>query len=246
MRLFGLIGYPLVQSFSQRFFTEKFRQLGLADCFFQNFPITAIEEFPGLLQQYPELEGVAVTIPYKQVVLPYLNNTTNIPQGLNACNCIRIKSNQLTGFNTDYIGFEKSFTPLLQPHHQRALILGNGGSTAAVAFVLEKYNIGFKIVSRQSHDGSALAYADIDKQTLAEHPVIINTTPLGMFPNVDACPDIPYQWLTQDNYLYDLVYNPAKTLFLQKGEERGAIIKNGADMLEIQAEENWRIWNYGR
>lgn len=245
MRCYGLIGYPLAQSFSKKYFDEKFEKEGLTDCRFDNFPIASIDELlPEVLNAYPDLCGLAVTIPYKQQVLPFLHSTANIPEGLTACNCIKIISGKLHGYNTDYIGFEKSFTPFLQPHHTRALVLGNGGATAAVIYVLKKLNIGYDIVSRRIHDQSTLTYSDIDKKVMEEHTIVINTTPLGMFPANDSCPAIPYEFITERHFLYDLVYNPAKTLFLQQGEKRGATIKNGADMLILQAEENWRIWNH--
>ncbi|HEV7782713.1 MAG TPA: shikimate dehydrogenase [Chitinophagaceae bacterium] len=242
MRLFGLIGHPLSHSFSKKYFTEKFEKEQLTGCRFENFPIASVDELPQILDTNPELEGLAVTIPYKQSVLKYLD-ASNIPDGLAACNCIRVEGKKLTGYNTDHSGFEKSIAPLLKPHHNRALILGNGGATASVSFVLKKLGIGFDIVSRTIHDGSTLTYADIDERVMKEHTVIINTTPLGMYPVVNERPSILYSNITKDHLLYDLIYNPEKTLFLQKGEMRGAAIKNGEEMLVIQAEENWKIWN---
>ncbi len=242
MRLFGLIGYPLAQSFSKKYFDEKFAKEGLDNCSFQNFPIASLDALPELLAAQPGLEGLAVTIPYKQAVLPYLD-ASRIPPGLNACNCIRIREGKLTGFNTDYIGFEKSFASLLQPHHDRALVLGNGGATAAVIYVLGKLKIPFEIVSRELHDGSTLTYAGLDENVMRRHSIIINTTPLGMYPHADTCPDIPYAYLTGQHLLYDLVYNPDPTRFLRHGQQAGAVTKNGADMLVFQAEENWKIWN---
>lgn len=244
MRLFGLIGYPLDQSFSKKYFDEKFEKEGLTDCRFENFPIKSVDDLEQvILRDNPELSGIAVTIPYKQLIISHLSSSENIPAGLNACNCIRVVDGKLIGYNTDYIGFEKSFTSLLKPHHTKALVLGNGGSTAAVIFVLKKLNIDFDIVSRNIHDTSTLTYNDLDEKKISANPVIINTTPLGMYPNVNDCPPIPYSFISEKHLLYDLVYNPEKTLFLAKGEERGAIIWNGAAMLVLQAEENWLIWN---
>jgi shikimate dehydrogenase len=243
MRQFGLIGYPLSHSFSQKYFEGKFEKEGLTECHYELFPIKSIYELTEIVKKYPELEGLNVTIPYKQVVLKYLHSTENIPDGLRACNCIKIDKGILSGYNTDVIGFEKSFIPLLKTYHTRALILGNGGATAAVIFVLKKLNIGFDIVSRKIHNGSSFTYKEIDEKIMSENLIIINTTPLGMYPNNDKCPDIPYQFITEKHFLYDLIYNPGKTLFLQKGEERGATIKNGEEMLVLQAEESWRIWN---
>jgi shikimate dehydrogenase len=242
IRRFGLIGYPLSHSFSKKYFTEKFQKEGLKDHVYDLFPIATIDELPGVLSTHPDLIGLNVTIPYKQQVLKYLD-ASNLPKGVEACNCIKIENGKLTGNNTDVMGFEASFTELLKPHHNKALVLGNGGATAAVVYVLRKLNIDYKIVSRKIHDGSALTYNDISVAVIKQHTVIINTTPLGTFPNVDECAPIPYEAITSEHFLFDLVYNPEKTLFLKKGEERGATIKNGYDMLEIQAEESWKIWN---
>ncbi len=242
MRLFGLIGYPLAQSFSKKYFEEKFQKEGLMDCRFENFSIESIIEFPRLLTDNPALEGLAVTIPYKKQVLRFLDSEEAIPVGLRACNCIRIKDGKLYGYNTDYIGFEKSLVPLLQPQHTKALVLGSGGAAEAVVFVLQRLGIDSTVVSRRLYNGSLLAYDDLTEQTVKEYTLIINTTPLGMYPKTDECPAIPYNAITGKHLLYDLIYNPEKTLFLQKGEERGAAIKNGYEMLVLQAEENWKVW----
>jgi len=242
MRLFGLIGYPLSHSFSEKYFTEKFEQEEITECRYNLFAIKTIDELPILLRNNPELEGLNITIPYKKQVLPFLN-ASNIPDGLDACNCINITGGKVVGYNTDVTGFEKSLKPLLKSYHKKALILGNGGATAAVAFVLRKLGISFDIVSRKIHDNSTFTYKEIDKKVMEENTVIINTTPVGLFPNTEACPDIPYKFIGESHLLYDLVYNPAKTVFLQKGEENGATIKNGEEMLILQAEESWRIWN---
>lgn len=243
MRLFGLIGHPLSHSFSKKYFTEKFEAQALTNCRYDLFPLEHIEALPLLIKDIPALEGLNVTIPYKKQVLSFLDTAEGIPPGLNACNCIRISKGKLIGYNTDITGFEESLKPLLQPHHQHAFVLGNGGATAAVCFVLKKLGIGFDIVSRSLHAGSTLTYTNLDEAIIKRAKLIINTTPLGMYPNTNTCPDIPYEFITDQHLLYDLVYNPAKTLFLQKGEQRGASIKNGEQMLEIQAEESWRIWN---
>ncbi len=242
MRLFGLIGYPLSHSFSKKYFTEKFEKEGVAGCRYELFPLDSIEKLTALLEANPRLEGLNVTIPYKKQVVKYLH-TSAIPAGLEACNCIRIQDGKLDGYNTDAPAFEKSLIPLLKSHHTKALVLGNGGAAEAVLFVLKKLGIPFNVVSRTLHKGSTLTYSDLDKRIIEESTIIINTTPLGMYPEVDACPDIPYQYISTDQLLYDLVYNPAKTLFLKKGEERGAAIKNGEEMLVLQAEESWHIWN---
>ncbi|HEY8387921.1 MAG TPA: shikimate dehydrogenase [Parasegetibacter sp.] len=243
MPLFGLIGYPLSHSFSGKYFTEKFEKEGLTDHRYELYPLSSVEQLPQLLASEPELRGLNVTIPYKQQVLQFLDNTDSIPEGINACNCIKIQDGRLIGYNTDIVGFEKSFLEQLQPHHNKALVLGNGGAAAAVTYVLKKLGIAYNIVSRNLHRSSSLTYSDLNESIISKHKVIINTTPLGTFPDVDVCPPIPYEFLTGEHYLYDLIYNPSKTLFLKNGEKQSAIIKNGYEMLLLQAEESWRIWN---
>jgi shikimate dehydrogenase len=244
MRKFGLIGFPLAHSFSPAFFAEKFAREGFPDCSYDAYPIETIDKFPALLTDNPDLEGLNVTIPYKKSVISLLNSTTEAVEKIAACNCIKIRNGSLTGYNTDVIGFEKSMSPKLTNKHTHALILGTGGSAAAVEFVLEKLGIECLFVSRAGSTAKKrLTYTELTADIMRENKLIINTTPLGMFPNVDNCPDIPYQFLSSDHYLFDLVYNPADTLFLKKGAEKGAITKNGADMLVIQAEESWKIWN---
>lgn len=245
MPLYGLIGYPLTHSFSGKYFTEKFRQLGLSDHRYELFPISSIEQLPELLNT-PGLAGLNVTIPYKQQVLAYLNDLSGIPPGLQACNCIRIHNGVIAGFNTDTAGFERSLMSKWQPVHDSALILGNGGATAAIAYVLQKKNIPYTIVSRSIKAGSDITYDKLTRADVSAHRLIINTTPLGMYPDTGTCPPIPYEAIGEGHYLFDLTYNPVKTLFLQKGEERGALIQNGYPMLEIQAEESWRIWSAGK
>lgn len=244
IRLFGLIGYPLTHSFSKKYFEEKFEQEGLTNCRFENFSIQSIYEIKDILRDNGTLlNGLAVTIPYKQLVLSYLDSMEGIPDEISACNCIKINNGKLIGYNTDWIGFEKSFTPLLKEYHKKALVLGNGGASIAICFVLRNLGIDFEIVSRKLHNSSTLTYDDLTADIIKEYKIIINTTPLGTFPVVNEFPLIPYIGITSNHYLFDLVYNPEKTMFLQKGEEAGATIKNGSDMLIIQANENWRIWN---
>ncbi|MBL0057498.1 MAG: shikimate dehydrogenase [Chitinophagaceae bacterium] len=241
---YGIIGNPLTHSFSQRYFTEKFMQEGLHDRLYEQFPLSSIDELPGLIDTRPDLAGLNVTIPFKRSVLDLLDDTSAIPDGLKACNCIRISEDRkLSGYNTDVIGFERSLIPNLREGHHKALVLGTGGASAAVRFVLQKNNIGHRVVSRDPKNREDLSYRDLNRDILEEYRLIINTTPLGTYPELDACPDLPYEFLDQGHFLYDLVYNPEKTLFLAKGEERGAFIKNGYEMLIIQAEESWKIWN---
>jgi shikimate dehydrogenase len=244
IKRYGLIGFPLSHSFSKKYFSEKFEKEGLRDHSYDLFPIETIDRLPEIISSHADLHGLSVTIPYKQQVVPFLDYAS-LPKGVNACNCIKITNGKLHGYNTDVTGFENSFSPLLKPWHTRALVLGNGGATLAVAYVLSKLGIAYSIVSRKLHGGSSITYEQIDKQMIADHPVIINTTPLGTYPNIEECPPIPYDFISNQHYLFDLVYNPPKTLFLKKGEERGALVKNGYDMLEIQAEESWKIWTAG-
>jgi len=243
MRLFGLIGYPLTHSFSGRYFSEKFEKEGWTDCRYELFPLSSIDDLPLLISDNPLLMGLNVTIPYKKVVIPFLDASDHLPKGVGACNCIRIVDGRLEGFNTDVIGFENSLHPLLMANHSNALILGNGGATEAVAYVLKKLGIHFEIVSRILHEGSTITYKEVGEAIIRSHQLIINTTPSGMFPMVDQCPEIPYQYIGPGHLLFDLIYNPAETLFLRKGMEQGAATKNGEEMLKIQAEESWRIWN---
>ncbi|HUC83113.1 MAG TPA: shikimate dehydrogenase [Flavisolibacter sp.] len=242
MNRYGLIGRTLKHSFSKTYFTKKFEEEGMPDYVYDNFELAAIDEFPQLFRKYPDLKGLNVTIPYKEEVLQYLTQKNAIVEAIGACNCIRVLGNERIGYNTDAIGFRKSLEPLLQPHHQKALILGTGGASKAVRYVLEQLNIQFNFVSRQKGE-SQLGYADVDEEVLSSFHLIVNTTPLGMFPNIDAAPALPYHYLNDKHLLFDLIYNPAKTKFLAEGEKQGAQICNGHQMLIEQAEAAWVIWN---
>jgi shikimate dehydrogenase len=245
MRTFGLIGRSLAHSFSQTYFTQKFYNLQLEDHRYELFELAAASELPGLLAQNPDLAGLNVTIPYKEQVWPYLTEVASSAARVGAVNVIEIKPDgSLIGHNTDYVGFRESlrpFFPVATPG-ARALVLGTGGAAKAVAVALRELGIAYWLVSRDML-GQHLTYADLTPEVLAAHPLIINTTPLGTYPNVDACPPLPYAALTPAHYLYDLVYNPRETLFLQKGRAAGVHTKNGFDMLERQAEAAWAIWN---
>lgn len=243
MKRYGLIGYPLTHSFSQRYFTDKFEREGIKDCTYSNFSIAGIGELSALLED-PELRGLNVTIPYKRAVLDHLHYKDGVVEEIGACNCIRIGGGRLTGYNTDVVGFEQSLAPRLASHHRHALVLGTGGASRAVEYVLRRLGIGYRLVTRQPRpDTGDMGYEQVDAAVMAEYTLVINTTPVGMYPDTGACPPLPYEALTPDHYLFDLIYNPARTLFLQKGEERGAVVENGLDMLIGQAEESWRIWN---
>lgn len=243
MTRYGLIGFPLGHSFSRKYFSEKFRSENISDHSYELFPIEEISMLPGLISANPDLCGLNVTIPYKKEVLEYLTDHSHLPMGLNACNCIRIKDDRRIGFNTDVTGFRLSIQPLLKPHHTHALILGNGGATAAVKFALQQLNLDYAVVSRSKTPGADLEYGVLDKEIMARYTVIINTTPLGTYPDTSLFPRIPYELITGKHLLYDLVYNPEITSFMKKGSDQGAMVKNGYDMLVIQAEESWKIWN---
>lgn len=242
MKLFGLIGYPLSHSFSKKYFSEKFQEEGITDCSYELFPIESIEELDTLLKKSPDLVGLNVTIPYKEHVITYLDEKSPVVNEIGACNCIRIQDGKLTGHNTDVIGFQKTLESKLKSHHRKALVLGTGGAAKAVHYVLRQKGIQYTEVSRTAR-GEIISYDLINEEIMATHNLIINTTPLGMYPEVETLPPLPYHLIGPDHYLYDLVYNPNPTLFLQKGIERGADIENGSEMLRIQAEESWKIWN---
>ncbi|TAL58953.1 MAG: shikimate dehydrogenase, partial [Bacteroidetes bacterium] len=243
MHTFGLIGYPLSHSFSKKYFTEKFKQAGLSDCEFLNFPIEDIDRLPDVIKDNATLCGLSITIPHKERVMELLDEVDEAAKNIGAVNCIRINrdssSLKLTGYNTDIFGFEVSLKPLLKNHHTHALILGTGGAAKAVAYILNISKIKFRFVSRNK---SNLAYSVLNRSIVEEYSLIINTTPMGMFPNTNTCPDIPYEFLSSKHLLYDLTYNPEESLFLKKGKERGAQIKNGLEMLHLQAEKAWEIW----
>lgn len=244
MREYGLIGFPLTHSFSKQYFDKKFTDEGIRDCTFQNFPLKNIEEVKQLLTDHPNLRGFAITIPYKKKIIRFLDEGTEAVKQMVACNCVKIEKGKLKGYNTDATGFEKSFVKQLQPHHTKALILGTGGAADAVAYVFRKLGIDYLFVSRSKELRSfTISYKSLAESLLEDHTIIVNCTPLGTYPNTGEFPQIPYQYLTSRHYLYDLVYNPSTTRFLEKGAEKGAIVCNGYEMLCIQAEENWRIWN---
>lgn len=244
MNLYGLIGYPLGHSFSKQYFTDKFAKEGIADCVFEAFPIPSIDEFSALLQNNPNLKGLSVTIPYKEQVLQFADEQTDEVRAIGATNSIKIRNGKLVAHNTDIVGFQQSFTKLLQPHHTKALVLGTGGASKAVQYVLKKLAIEFLVVTRNKEGKTqSITYNEIDKAMMNAYAVIINCSPVGMYPNENVAPAIPYELITTEHYLYDLVYKPAETMFLKNGKERGALVQNGYEMLLIQAEESWRIWN---
>ena len=242
MNTYGLIGYPLGHSFSRKFFTEKFVREGI-DAQYLNFEISNIEEFPKIIETHTRLRGLNVTIPYKQQVMQYLHNISEEASAIGAVNVVRVRDGRLTGFNSDVIGFVNSIRPLLKPHHKKALILGTGGASKAIHYGLEKkLGMDTLFVSRNAREGM-ITYGEVTAEVLKEYEVIVNCSPVGMYPHVDECPALPYEALTEKNLLYDLVYNPKETLFMKKGAEQDATVKNGLEMLHLQAIASWEFWN---
>ena len=245
MRQFGLIGYPLSHSFSQGYFKNKFEAENILDAAYSNYPIPNIAAFENLWEADSNLMGLNITIPYKKEVIPFLDHPSSVVKSIHACNCIRKFNNELYGYNTDVIGFEKSLAPFLKPHHTHALILGTGGAAAAVEWVMKKLNISYQFVSRSKTDQSKaaiLSYNELTKEIISSHTLLINCSPLGMYPNTNEAPALPYDAITSKHHLYDLIYNPSETLFLANGAANGATTQNGLEMLHIQAEESWKIW----
>jgi len=242
MRCFGLIGYPLSHSFSENYLAEKFQREKIHDAVYKNFPLETIQQLPQLIIKHTNISGLNITIPHKESVMDFLDETDTSAKNIGAVNVLKIQNGKLKGFNTDHIGFLRSLKPSLQTHHRKALILGTGGSSKAVSYVLSLLNIEYKYVSRNTIE-NGFTYSDLNAEILNEFWLLINTTPLGMFPENDVCPPLPYEHLISKHLLFDLIYNPAETLFLQKGKTQGATTKNGLEMLQIQAEESWKIWN---
>lgn len=244
-RLYGLIGFPLTHSFSKTYFNRKFEEEGI-NAEYINFEIPDIGDFTEILAEYPDLCGMNVTIPYKELVIPYLDELDPDAEKIGAVNVIKFikkgKDTILRGYNSDVIGFGDSMVPLLNPARKKALILGTGGAAKAIARALEKLNVEYVFVSRKKSEG-CLTYQELTPEIMAEHKIIVNTTPLGMYPHVDVAPDIPYNCLTKEHLCYDLLYNPNVTLFMRRAEEYGAEVKNGLEMLLLQAFAAWRIWN---
>lgn len=243
MRKFGLIGHPLKHSFSKKYFSQKFEKEGKNNCQYELFDIDEVSKLRQVLEENPELEGLNVTIPYKQQVIPYMDALERGCQAIGAVNTIKIREGRLTGYNTDYTGFKESLVTWLGNRKIQALVLGTGGASRAVRQALADLDIPFLSVSRNKDKSPGFVqYADLENQ-VADHHLIINTTPLGTFPNSREMPDIPLHLLTPQHLVYDLVYNPERTFLMQAAEEKGARTKNGLEMLHLQAEASWDIWN---
>lgn len=245
MKKYGLLGYPLGHSFSRNYFNQKFEAEKI-DAEYLNFEIPEIKEIKNVIKENPELNGLNVTIPYKEQVIPYLDDLDEDARLIGAVNVIKFSKGlfgkvKLKGYNSDIIGFKQSIEPLLKEHHRKALILGTGGASKAVFQGLKQLGVASTFVSRTAKE-FCITYEEITPKTMEQYTVIVNTTPLGMYPNVNACPAIPYELLTSDHLLYDLLYNPDETLFMRKGKEKGAVVKNGLEMLLLQAFAAWEIW----
>ena len=236
MKNFGLLGKNIDYSFSRGYFKDKFETHKL-DCSYNNFDLEKIEDFKALKTNETQLSGLNVTIPYKQVVIPYLDAVDLEAKAIGAVNTIKIENGKLTGYNTDHYGFEQSLKPHLKPHHKKALILGTGGASKAVAFALKKLGIHFEYVSRTQSSTVKFTYESLALNGIQDYQIIINCTPLGTFPETHKCPSIPFDEITSNHLLYDLIYNPEETLFLKQGKEKNATIINGLNMLRIQAEK---------
>ncbi len=239
---YGLVGKNISYSFSEGYFAQKFKDLGLTGYSYRNFDLSQIDEFEKLILENKGLKGLNVTIPYKEAVMPYLDKLDKKAKKIGAVNTIKFTKKGLKGYNTDIYGFKKSIKPFLKKHHKRALILGTGGASKAVAFVFKELGIKFKFVSR-SPKKNQLQYTDLNEKLMEKYTVLVNCTPLGTFPDIKEKPTIPYAFISDRHFLFDLIYNPEKTAFLQEGEKQGAMIRNGLRMLELQAEKSWKIWN---
>lgn len=239
MRKFGLIGYPLKHSFSPGYFADKFKREGIEDARYDLYELEEISAFKDLTKE--DLVGLNVTIPYKEKVIPFLHEMSEEAIEIGAVNTIKFENERLIGYNTDCFGFEASLLSFCGDQlPDRALVLGSGGASKAVGYTLQKMGVNFQFVSRRK---GYLNYSDLDKKYFSENLLIVNATPLGTWPDVESAPDLPYEEINEKHFLYDLVYNPEKTLFLSLGEKQGASIKNGYDMLKLQAEKAWEIWN---
>ncbi|MDZ4823709.1 MAG: shikimate dehydrogenase [Flavobacteriales bacterium] len=244
MRTFGLIGFPLSHSFSKKYFEEKFLRDKIEDVQFINFELEKIETLPHLIQSQPSLAGFSVTIPHKVSILPFLTEISDEAKEIGSVNCVKVMGNgRLCGFNTDAMGFEKSIRPFLENKFERALILGTGGGSKAVAHVFRKLGIDFRFVSRNPLSKHEIGYDDLNSNSISHFRLIVNTTPLGTYPNVHACPALPFDHLTSHHFVFDLVYNPAETELLKRSRKQGCTTMNGLEMLHHQADASWRIWN---
>lgn len=244
MKVFGLIGHPISHSFSQKYFSQKFEREGIAGYEYLLFDLPLIASFPALINSRPNIVGLNVTIPYKEKIIPYLDGLDESAQQTGAVNVIKLVDGQLIGYNSDAFGFAESLNRFLpeNKNQMRALVLGSGGASKAVKWALKEFGIDFSLVSRGKGEG-AIRYEDLDESIMKSHQLVVNTTPLGMYPKTEETPSIPFQWIDDRHYIFDVVYNPEETLLMRKALAQGAKVKNGLEMLHLQAEKAWEIWN---
>jgi len=250
MSQYAIIGKNLSHSFSRTYFEKKFKALKLNDYKYLNFDISGIDELKTILDNHPNLKGFNVTMPYKESIIPFLDELSPEAKSIGAVNCVKIlphtepgRSGLRIGYNTDVFGFASSIKPFLEPQHNKALVLGTGGSSKAVAFALKNIGVEVYFVSSSKQQPNTFTYVQLNEQVISAFKLIVNTTPLGLFPNESGCPNIPCQFITDQHLCYDLIYNPEETLFLKKAKESGAVVINGLSMLQLQAEKSWEIWN---
>lgn len=243
MRVFGLIGKNISYSYSKFFFNQKFKKENIKDAIYKIFDIKDINQIKMIFNENKNLYGLNITIPYKEKIFHYINEFSPEVLKIGSINTIKIMGNKIIGYNTDIYGFETSFLKMKKKNHTKALILGTGGAAKAISYILKKQNIIYKYVSRYNYNNITILYSDITKSLLNDYNIIINCTPIGTYPNIHECPNIPYNYLTKNHYMYDLIYNPYETLFLNKGRQQGCLTKNGLDMLYLQANKSWEIWN---
>lgn len=241
---FGIIGKSLSHSFSKAYFEKKFKELGLNDHFYNTFEIASLEELKDIISKTANLKGLNVTIPYKEAIIPYLDELSPEAKEISAVNCIHVINGKLIGHNTDVYGFSQSIKPFLDTNHQRALILGTGGASKAVAYALKKVGVEIYFVtsSTTKKTENTFFYSEVNDLVMNAFKLVVNTTPVGTFPNVNECPSLPYYAFTKEHLAYDLIYNPEQTLFLKQAKEHGSISVNGLSMLHLQAEKSWEIW----
>lgn len=244
MKKLGLLGKDISYSFSRSYFKKKFEDENINNISYENFDIKNIDLFPSIIKDTKNLKGLNVTIPYKEQVIPYLDKINKKAKAIGAVNTIKItKKGKLVGYNTDCYGFKNTLKPYIKPHHKKALILGTGGASKAIAYTFNELGITYQYVSRNLKDGVSFTYNTLTEKDISEHQIIVNCTPLGTFPNVEDCPNIPYAAITKKHILFDLIYNPEETRFLSLGKQNKATIINGLNMLRLQAEKSWSIWD---
>ncbi|MGE0566944.1 MAG: shikimate dehydrogenase [Bacteroidia bacterium] len=241
MRFYGLIGKTLKHSFSKSYFESKFLKENISDCVYSNFELDDLKELKSIVGDN-RLSGFNVTIPYKEAIIPFLDSLSEEAKAIGAVNCVKVQEGKLIGYNTDAFGFSSSLKPFIEPKHDKALVLGTGGASKAVAYSLKKIGIEIFFASTKVQNANSFLYKDVNEQMISAMKLIVNTTPLGMYPEVHSFPDIPYEFITSEHLCYDLIYNPEETVFLKRCKAQGAMVFNGLSMLQLQAEKSWDIW----